>query len=349
MQVQTSVEFAQSIKLSYVDYKSEVGISRKKKGKSYIYVGPDGDIINDKQTLDRIKHLNIPPAYTNVWISPYPNSYLQAVSKDIKGRRQYRYHTRWREYRNEFNHSRMVIFGTKLPRLRRHLHHDLSTKGLNKNKVIATVISIMDKTLIRVGNENYARENNSHGLTTLRNKHAQIKGGRVILGFRGKSKKHFKITLQDSQLAKIVKRSKELPGYNLFEYQEGSAIEKISSSDINNYLKEWAGEDFSAKDFRTWWATVYCYHRLTQIDTSQINRKKYLSETIHYVAKKLGNTPGVCKKHYIYPELLDCFEGGKLKLNTCRTASHYFTLAEKQTLLFLKKSLRSTLKLHHEK
>lgn len=334
--------FARQIHLRYL-MDSAPGITRKLSGKIASYYDVDGAKITDEHELARIKKLAIPPAYTDVWISPLANSHLQSTGKDTRGRKQYRYHADWRLFRNRHNYERMVAFGEILPKIRTQVSHDLAQRSLTKEKIIATIVSIMDKTLIRVGNEVYARENKSFGLTTLQRKHAKITDKTVELIFRGKSGKEFDITIEDKTLAKIVKKSRDLPGWELFSYIENGVVHSVDSSDINSYLHNIAQDHFTAKDFRTWWATVYCLDLLLVYKggITKTARVHQVVEAVKQVAKKLGNTPAVCKKNYIYAGVIDAFEKGSLAqtmelISQKSPAKSYFSQSETATLAFLR-------------
>jgi DNA topoisomerase I len=310
-----------------------------------IFVNETGEEIGDPAILGRLKSLAIPPAYREVWISPLADSHLQYTARDEKGRKQYRYHQLWRNYRGQINQARMIQFGLSLPAIRTSLSQDLKQGGLAKNKVLATVVSLMDLTLIRVGNEEYAKENQSYGLTTMREKHVKIRGETIRFEFKGKSSKRHVIELRNRRLAKIVQRCMEVPGYELFQYFDSNGHKHdLSSTDVNQYLKEISQADFSAKDFRTWWATVYALQLLMEqppVDTKKL-RKSNLVATIKQVAKKLGNTPAVCKKNYIHPDLLAVYETGELEeiMEKFREKksdeSSQLSLEEQKALAFLK-------------
>ena len=246
------VEAARAAGLRYVS-DTNPGITRKRAGKGFTYTGPDGEKVRDKETLARIKALAIPPAWTEVWISPDEHGHIQATGRDAKGRKQYRYHARWREVRDETKFNRMVAFGKALPGIRKRVEKHLSLPGLPREKVLATVVRLLETTLIRVGNEEYARENKSFGLTTMRKQHVQVNGTELRFRFRGKSGRTHNVSVVDSRLAAVVKRCQDLPGQDLFEYvDDGGEMQDVDSADVNEYLREISGEDFTAKDFRTW-------------------------------------------------------------------------------------------------
>jgi DNA topoisomerase-1 len=293
------------------------GIRRVKRGRGFAYVAPDGKPITDKNELARIASLAIPPAYTDVWICPIPNGHLQATGRDARGRKQYRYHKRWRAVRDETKFHRMVAFAKALPNVRAAVARDLALPGLPREKVLATVVSLLEATAIRVGNEEYARDNDSYGLTTLQDEHVKVKGTTIRFHFRGKSGKEHDVEVRDKRIARIVKASQELPGQNLFEYlDEHRAVHHIHSDDVNDYIRSVARDDFSAKDFRTWEATMYCALELAAFHSEGTRAAKAaVVEAIKRVAEKLGNTPAVCKKSYIHPGIIQEFlANGALEL-----------------------------------
>src|SRR2546423_1625725 len=259
---------AKAAGLRYVSDASP-GIRRKRAGKNFSYIGLDGKPIHDQDELHRIRSLGIPPAWTDVWICPQPNGHIQATGRDAKGRKQYRYHPRWRAVRDETKYSRLIAFGEALPTIRARVEHDLGLPGLPREKVLATVVRLLETTLIRVGNEEYARQNRSYGLTTLRNRHVDVRGTELRFHFRGKSGKEHEVALHDRRLARVMRRLQELPGQELFQYvDEDGTRASIDSDDVNAYLREIAGEDFSAKDFRTWAGTVLCAVALRELDAA---------------------------------------------------------------------------------
>ncbi len=310
-------EFAAAAKMVGLRYSSDErpGIRRRRKGKGFSYIGTDGKPIRDARTLDRIKALGIPPAYREVWIATDPRGHLQATGRDAKGRKQYRYHPRWREARDETKYERMIDFGQALPKIRERTDADLRRKGLPREKVLAAVVQLLEKTLIRVGNEEYARENKSYGLTTLRDKHVRVDDERLRFHFRGKSGVEHRVTLDDRRLARIVKRCRDLPGQELFQYlDDDGARHTVESDDVNEYLREISGEEFTAKDFRTWAGTVLCSLALREFDTclSEAEAKKNVVAAVKRVAERLGNTPAVCRKSYIHPAILDAYLDGSM-------------------------------------
>jgi DNA topoisomerase-1 len=292
-----------------------VGIHRLRAGKTFRYLDPQGNAVRDRETLVRIRSLVIPPAWDQVWICRSENGHLQATGYDARGRKQYRYHPRWRAVRDETKYHKLVAFAQALRQIRTRVERDLTLSGLPRPKILATVVRLLEATLIRVGNQEYARENNSFGLTTLREKHAQVNGTTLHFHFRGKSGQVHEIDLHDSRLARIVKHSQELPGEELFHYvdEEGQA-RSIDSADVNAYLHEIAGEEFTAKDFRTWAGTVLAWRALAAREacTSKTQAKHNIVAAIQCVAERLGNTRAVCKKNYIHPAVVEAYLDGSL-------------------------------------
>ncbi len=310
----TPQESAKAAGLRYVS-DAKAGIVRKKTGTGFKYVGVDGKAVKDEETLGRIKSLVIPPAWTEVWISPVANGHLQATGRDAKGRKQSRYHPRWRETRDETKYERMMQFGAALPEIRARVEEDLGRAGLPREKVLAALVRLMETTFIRVGNEEYARKNGSYGLTTMKNRHAEVKGASVTFKFKGKSGVHHEIGLKDRRLAAIVKRCRDLPGYELFEYvDEAGAAQSVDSADVNEYLQAMTQQHFTAKDFRTWAGTVLACLMLKEFEPFETagQAKKNVVEAINQVAKRLGNTPSVCRKCYVHPAVLECYLSGEM-------------------------------------
>ena len=308
-------EAAESAGLRYVT-DDRPGITRRKRGKGWSYLQPDGTTITSERTIRRIEALAIPPAWTDVWISTDPLGHLQATGRDARGRKQYRYHPRWRETRDENKFGRMIAFGEALPAIRQRVEADLSLRGMPRDKVLATVVRLLETTLIRVGNEQYVKENHSYGLTTLRNRHVAVNGSEIHFAFRGKSGIKHTIDVKDQRLARIVKRSRELPGYHLFQYiDENGDRRDVTSDDVNAYLREIAGEAFTAKDFRTWAGTVLCAVILRDREgwESGTDAKHRVVAAVKEVASSLANTPAVCRKSYIHPAIIDTYlQGGTL-------------------------------------
>jgi len=300
-------EAAREAGLRYVDDRKP-GIRREKRGSHFAYYFPDGREVEDPKELQRIRSLAVPPAYTDVWISPIHNGHIQATGRDARGRKQYRYHKRWREVRDEVKYQRLVAFGRALPNIRTAIAKDMCGNGLSRRKVLAAVVTLLDVTGIRVGNEEYAKANNSYGLTTLRSRHVRLNGTQVRLRFKGKTGKEHSIKLDDARLARIIKRCRDLPGEELFSYvEEGGEVNTISSDDVNEYIREIAGDDFSAKDFRTWIGTVECIAALGEAAEHLTDAKHKITLALCQVAQRLGNTPAVCRKAYVHPAVIETY------------------------------------------
>ena len=306
---QDSIESAKAAGLRYVS-DDIPGITRKKAGKHFSFFDPSGKKISDKKEVERIRALAVPPAYTNVWICPLPNGHIQATGRDARGRKQYRYHKRWREVRDETKYGRMIAFAKALPKIRKRIDADLSKPGLPREKVLATVVQLLETTTIRVGNEEYAKDNQSYGLTTMKDQHVKISGANLRFTFKGKSGVRHSIDLHDRRLARVVRACRDIPGQQLFQYiDDNDQRQSIDSADVNEYIREIAGEEFSAKDFRTWVGTVTCALMLGEFDPAenQTDAKKNLSEVIKHVAQRLGNTPSVCRKCYVHPTVIESY------------------------------------------
>ena len=295
--------------MRYVDDRSP-GISRRRLRNGFGYVDARGRTIRDAAELQRIRSLAIPPAYEDVWICPTPDGHIQATGRDARGRKQYRYHKRWREVRDEVKYKRTLAFARALPALRARVSRDLAGNGLAKHNVVAAVVRLLDTTFARVGNESYARENGSYGLTTLRAKHVERRGGGLALHFRGKSGVEHVIRVTDRRLAAIIRRCRDLPGQELFTYSdaEGKPV-PVTSDDVNGYLREAMGGDFSAKDFRTWHGTVLCAAELDAAPprATTAERRRAVSDAVKAVATRLRNTPAVCRACYVHPSVVDRF------------------------------------------
>jgi len=294
---------------------SQPGIRRVKRGKAFAYRCPDGSWLKDPKELERIRRLAIPPAYEDVWICPSPRGHLQATGRDARGRKQYRYHADWRQERDHTKFERMAAFGEALPKLRARVERDLQDRPgeptVSRTKVLATLVRLLDTTLVRVGNEEYARNNKSYGLTTLRDRHADIKGGTLKLSFRGKSGVRHQVTVDDPRVARIVRQCQALPGHELFQYEdEHGELHTVGSADVNEYLRSVTGEDFTAKDFRTWHASVHALDLLRQTRQGEqgqavpCKEASLLVSVLKEVAGKLGNTVAVCRKSYVHPDVL---------------------------------------------
>ena len=291
------------------------GIRRKKAGKGFTYVAQDGKTIRDEAELARIRSLAIPPAYTDVWICPSPNGHIQATGRDARGRKQYRYHAKWREVRDETKFGRMLAFSEVLPRIRERVERDLSRAGLPREKVLATVVRLLECTRIRVGNDEYARANRSFGLTTLQDRHVEVSGSNLRFEFRGKSGKMHEVAVSDRRLARIVQRCQALPGEDLFQYVDEEEVRQtIGSGDVNDYIKEISGEEFTAKDFRTWAGTLLAVAALTEAGTwsSQKQAKSNVLRAIDRVAEQLNNTRAVCRKYYVHPAVFETYLAGTM-------------------------------------
>ena len=291
------------------------GIRRRRFGRGFRYFGPDGRPVRDPGERERIRRLVVPPAWRDVWICPDPHGHIQAIGRDARGRRQYRYHPRWRQLRDEAKFSRMVAFGRALPTIRAGVDAALSRPGLNREKVLALVVRLLEITLIRVGNEEYARDNASFGLTTLRRRHVAVSGEKLRFRFRGKSGKEHAFGIRDRRLSRIVKRCQELPGQELFRYVDGRGRKRgVGSADVNVYLRAVSGRDFTAKDFRTWAGTVRAAYALNALEpfSSARQAKRNLARAVESVAVRLGNTPAICRRCYIHPVVVDAYLGGKL-------------------------------------
>jgi len=302
---------------------AEPGITRRRAGKGFFYVMPNGRRVNDTATLERIRKLAVPPAYANVWICLDPQGHLQATGVDARGRKQYRYHAKWRAVRDTHKFERMLDFGKALPRIHRRVARDLKLAGMPREKVLATLVRLLESTLIRVGNVEYARTNHSYGLTTLRNRHVKLKGNVVRFRFRGKHGIQHEIEVEDPRAAKVVRGCLDLPGQELFEYiDDNGEVRNVGSSEVNEYLREISGESFTAKDFRTWHATSEALEALTghDFESARVAKEK-LKEVLQTVANRLGNTPTMCRKCYINPVVVDAFLAGELRQNALRSGA----------------------------
>src|SRR4051812_17938459 len=308
------VEVAEEAGLRYVS-DDQAGYTRKRKGDDFEYFDTAGKAIRDETRLLRLKRIGIPPAYKDVWICPSANGHIQATGRDARGRKQYRYHERWREVRDENKYERMLVFGKALPKIRRRVNRDLKRRGLPREKVLATVVQLLERTFIRIGNEEYARENKSFGLTTMRNRHVDVTATKLKFSFRGKSGKQHEVDVTDRRLAKIIRQLQDLPGQEVFQYlNDKGEPRKVSSEDVNDYLREITGEDFTAKDFRTWAGTVLAAMALNAQEAfeNKSQAKKNIKDAISAVAKILGNTPAVCRKCYVHPAVLETYLDGAM-------------------------------------
>jgi DNA topoisomerase I len=291
------------------------GISRRKAGRGFSYRRPDGALARDAPTLARIRALAIPPAWTDVWICLDPAGHLQATGRDARGRKQYRYHDRWRTGRDDAKFERLIDFARVLPRIRKHCDDDLARPGLSREKVLAAVVRLLETTLIRVGNDEYARLNRSFGLTTLRNRHAVVTGTRIRFRFRGKSGRQHEVGLRDRRLASVIRRCQDLPGQELFQYVgEDGEPHDVASDDVNTYLREISGADVTAKDFRTWAGTVLAYRALRALapGTDDQSARRNVVEAVRFTSDRLGNTPAVARKSYVHPAILEAYLEGSI-------------------------------------
>jgi len=343
-----SPESAKAAGLVYV-CPEQPGIKRIKSGHGFRYVTRDGKTVADKRTLARIKRLAIPPAWTDVWICTSDNGHLQAIGRDARGRKQYRYHPRWREVRDENKYNRLLEFAKALPKIRARIEKDLRRPELPREKVLATVIKILETGLIREGNDEYARENKSYGLTTMQDRHAAINGSTIRFQFRGKSGKYHKIEIQDRRLARIVANCQAIPGQELFQYIDADGHpHDVTSTDVNEYLREITNSDFTAKEFRTWGGTVLAAMALREFEKfdSKAQARKNLVRAIEAVAQRLGNTPAICKKSYVHPLILNSYLDGtmteifkKVSQQQLGSRSHALKPEEEVVFRFLRRRL----------
>ncbi len=305
---------AAAAKLRYVTDRKP-GITRERVGDAWVFRKPDGQVIDDEDEIARIRKLAIPPAYTEVWICADARGHLQAVGRDARGRKQYRYHPRWRMVRDEAKYSKMLVFGRVLPAIRARVREDLGAAGLPKRKVVAAIVALLEKTMMRIGNEEYAKQNGSFGLTTLRSRHAKVEGNRLAFDFRGKHGIRHHIDLSDRRLARVVSRCRDLPGQDLFQFlDEDGDRHHVTSDDVNEYLHEASGEEITAKDFRTWAGTTLAAAALKEFEAfdTEAAAKKHLVLAVERVAKELGNTPAICRKCYIHPAVFEGYLDGSL-------------------------------------
>ncbi|WP_347139164.1 DNA topoisomerase IB [Paracoccus sp. SSK6] len=325
------------------------GITRQRSGKGFSYRGPDGKTITDKAERQRLASLAIPPAYADVWICPDPRGHIQATGRDDKGRKQYRYHPDFRAVRDSAKYDHMLDFAHALPQIRERVDQDMSRRGMPAEKVLATVVHLLENTMIRVGNADYARQNKSHGLTTLRDRHVKIDGNQVRFRFKGKSGKEWDLGLKDRRVARIVRAAQDIPGQHLFQYlDEDGERQKITSTEVNAYLREISGQDVTAKDFRTWTGTVLAALALMEYEAfdSQAAAKRNIRDAIERVAARLGNTPTICRKCYIHPEVIDAYLADELKLELSEEIEDDLQQPglrpeERQVLEFLKQRLKT--------
>jgi len=318
---------AESAGLRYVT-DAEPGVTRRRAGKGWTFHGVDGRRITDAARIAWIKRLAIPPAWDDVWICPDRRGHLQATGRDARGRKVYRYHPRWREARDDLKYDRLLAFARALPRIRDRVERDLRRAGLPREKVLAAVVALLERTRIRVGNEEYARENRSFGLTTLRDRHATVRGGRMTFAFKGKSGREHEVEVADRRLAGIVGRCQDLPGQQLFQYvDDDGKRQAVASDDVNDYLREVSGHEFTAKDFRTWAGTVIAAMALQEFQEfdTEAEAKKNVVRAIEAVAEKLGNTPAVSRASYVHPTVIDAYLEGDLLRQTREDADRALT------------------------
>lgn len=327
--LQVARRMARGAHLRYVDQAAMPGLTRQKHGSGFRYLTARGHVVRNPRTLRRIEELVIPPAWTDVWICPDPHGHLQATGLDQRRRKQYLYHPRWREVRDTTKFEKLLDFARALPKLRKRVNADLRLRGLPRDKILATVVKLLEVTRIRIGNDEYAESNKSYGLTTLRNRHATVRGAKVCFDFVGKSGVRHEIDFHSPRLAAIIKKCQDLPGQKLFEYHDDDGtIRSISSSDVNEYLREITGEDFTAKDFRTWGGTLLALQTLQDCECSDsvTGRKRNVVAAIKTVAEELGNTAAVCRKCYIHPAIIDAYLNDlPLTRKTCRATSPRIT------------------------
>ena len=307
-----SAEAAEEAGLHYVS-DDRPGYTRRANNGEFEYLDTEGKTIGDEQRLLRIKRLAIPPAWTDVWICPSPSGHIQATGRDARGRKQYRYHDRWRELRDENKFDRLAAFAKALPNIRRRIAKDLKLPGLPRRKVLATVVRLLERTFIRIGNEEYARENKSFGLTTMQDRHVMVKGDRLRFRFRGKSGRAHEVDMTDRRIAKIVSKCQDLPGQDLFQYIDDGEVRDAASQDVNDYLREITNENFTAKDFRTWAGTVLAAIALNaqgEFETKK-QAKANVKTAVCAVAQLLGNTPAICRKCYVHPAIVEAYLSGR--------------------------------------
>ena len=317
--VQTIVDPRDAAESAGLKYISDVrpGIRRKKAGTGFIYTRADGSKLSEADALKRIKALAIPPAWIDVWICPFADGHVQATGRDAKGRKQYRYHALFREVRESTKYEHVVAFAGALPAIREKVQEHMGLRGLPREKVLATVVHLLETTLIRVGNDDYAKQNSSYGLTTLKNRHVAVDGNEVRFRFTGKSGKQWSLRVRDRRVAKIIKACQDLPGQELLQYvDEAGNRQDVTSTDVNEYLKEITGKEITAKDFRTWAGTVLAAMALHELESfdSAAQAKRNLRAAIEKVAGRLGNTPTICRKCYVHPEVLNSYMDGNLVL-----------------------------------
>lgn len=323
--------------LRYVSDEETPGIARERRGTGFSYRRADGACVRDAAFRRWVRGLAIPPAWTQVWISPDPNAHLAATGRDAKGRKQYRYNPAFLHIRGLAKFDHLIEFAQVLPKIRATIDEHLGLPGMPREKVLATVIALLEQTLIRIGNEDYARQNGSFGLTTLRNRHVRVEGSELKFLFKGKSGKTWRLSVRNRRVARIIRACQDLPGQNLFQYLDADkAPQKIASSDVNEYLRDAAGRDVTAKDFRTWAATVEAALAFRQLQEGGPPLKKHVREVLERVADRLGNTPTICRKCYVHPDIIAAYESGAFALHDCGGDAHGLDAAERAVLRFLK-------------
>ncbi len=328
-------EAAREAGLRYVSDRRR-GITRRRAGRGWSYRAPDGALVRDGKSLARIRALAIPPAWLDVWISPVASGHIQATGRDARGRKQYRDHPRWRHVRDEAKYDRTIAFAEALPAIRERVAADMGLRGLPRDKVLATIVRLLETTFIRVGNAEYARENRSFGLTTLRDGHAVIEGSEVRFKFRGKSGKDHQVGIRDRRLATIVRRCQELPGQELFQYiDDDGSIQDVTSTDVNEYLRQITGQSFTAKDFRTWAGTVLAAKALQALEGTaggtEREMRSNVVRAVEQVAHSLGNTPTVCRQCYVHPAIIDAYLDGAMVRTARERADERLDSTEGQT------------------
>jgi len=309
---ETDIEFPQGLTWCSDE---QPGLSRRRSGKGWSYRDAKGRVITDAKTLDRIRALAIPPAWTDVWICPRANGHIQAIGRDVKGRKQYRYHADWSTARSTNKFDRLPAFARALPKLRAQVEHDLGLRGVCKAKVLATAVRLLELTLIRIGNAVYAKQNRSYGLTTLHKRHLEMDGAALTFEFRGKSGKDHSVSVRDRRLARVVRALEDLPGQQLFKYRDAEGgLCPVTSDDVNAYIREAMGDQFSAKDFRTWAGTVSAARALRDMEppTSPTDARRKITVCVKAVSGLLGNTPTVCRASYVHPKVFELYQEGQL-------------------------------------
>jgi DNA topoisomerase I len=334
---------AEKAGLEYVN-DGEPGIRRHRRGQGFVYLGSNGKMVRDPYARARIRSLAIPPAWTEVWICASENGHLQATGRDAKGRKQYRYHVDFVAIRDSAKYERLVEFAKSLPAVRETVAKQMALPGLPREKVLATIVHLLDSTLIRVGNDSYARENDSYGITTLRGSHVKVAGAELRFQFKGKSGKSWRVTIRDRRVAKIIRSFQDLPGQHLFQYldESGSAL-RVTSTDVNDYLRTLTGREVTAKDFRTWAGTVLAANQLYDMERpgSATAAKRQIRAALQEVSARLGNTVAICRKCYVHPSVLEAYVAGELRLRRVASKDTALRPEEAATLRFLRRRLKA--------